>query len=82
MGCATGEFLYYLQKQFPKSQCAGIDVSNDMIAFARKKMPHMSWICEDILTRPQTTVNQNYDIVTCVGVLQIFDDILTPVTNW
>ena len=36
VGCATGEFLYYLKTIFPKSSVTGFDMSNSMIQLAKK----------------------------------------------
>lgn len=80
VGCATGEFLFYLHEKFPKASFTGVDVSEAMIEKARQTMPSHSWICEDILTVPYEPKNL-YDIVLCVGVLQIFDNIETPLHN-
>ncbi len=38
VGCGGGQFTIELAKQFPMAQVVGIDISNDAIEFARKKL--------------------------------------------
>ncbi len=81
VGCATGEFIYYLRKKFSTSKFTGIDVSKELIQQARNKMPTETWECQDILTSANEIndeTKKQYDVVLCVGVLQIFDDITLP----
>jgi len=80
VGCATGEFIYYLRQKFPQHKYEGIDISRAMIDQARHKMPTEKWKCKNILDKIHKPQRQ-YDIVLCVGVLQIFDDFKIPVTN-
>ncbi|EKD69888.1 MAG: hypothetical protein ACD_46C00708G0002 [uncultured bacterium] len=80
VGCATGEFICYLRTQFPSGRYTGIDVSESMVQQARNKMPTETWKCQDILTVPNTLKTQ-HDIVLCIGTIQIFDNIETPIDN-
>ena len=48
VGCATGEFLFYLEKNHPRVSCTGIDISEPMIEKARENIPNHEFICEDI----------------------------------
>lgn|SRR3990167_8193743 len=80
VGCATGEFIYYLSSKFKKCKYTGIDISESMLQIARNKMPSETWQCEDIFTVSYVCKKQ-FDVVLCVGVLQIFDDIEIPINN-
>ncbi len=80
VGCATGEFIYYLKSVNPVLSCTGIDVSKPMAARAKEILPDCDFFCKDILTQSHDMKAQ-YDLVTCMGVLQIFDNIEGPVQN-
>jgi len=80
VGSATGELIFYIIKLFPGIKCTGIDVSDKMIAQAKEKLPGQEFECKDILTK-QVEAGKKYDIVNCLGVLSIFDDIETPIQN-
>ena len=69
VGCATGEFIYYLMKKFPDCEFTGVDVSEQMINRASKKMPEVSYFCEDILKKSNNLHKKKYNVVTCIGVL-------------
>ena len=78
VGCATGEFLYYVRNQYSSDRFTGIDISPDMIKKAQAKMPLDTFVCQNILSERPVETSQ-YDIVTCTGVLQIFDDLEMPI---
>ena len=80
VGCAAGELLYYVHGQFTELQLWGVDVSELMLAKAREHVPTAVFERRDILSAPCPTDRQ-YDIVTCVGVVQIFDDLHVPLKN-
>ena len=80
VGCATGEFIYYLKSEFPRDCFTGVDISPAMITKAAECNPKQRFLCEDLLNQ-QIEVTEQYDIVTCTGVLQIFDQIEKPINN-
>ena len=80
VGCATGEFIYYLKSEFPRDYFTGVDISPAMITKAAECNPKQQFLCEDLLNQ-QIEVTEQYDIVTCTGVLQIFDQIEKPIEN-
>jgi len=80
VGCATGEFIFYLMKKFPGLKFTGIDVSEAMINRASEKMPKVNYFCKDILTETHNP-NQKYNVVTCMGAIQIFDEIESSLKN-
>lgn len=74
VGCATGEFIYYLRKLFPRGSFTGYDVSEPMLARAREILPDTRFVMKDVLS--QTVAAERVcDVVVCVGVVQIFDNI-------
>lgn len=80
VGCATGEFIFYLKKQFKELKFTGIDISDDMIRHAKKNVPNVNFKVKSIFDKKFFKEN-NYDIVICSGTLSIFDDITTPLNN-
>jgi SAM-dependent methyltransferase len=80
VGCATGEFVWYLQKLFPNAQFTGIDVSPQMVAQAQERMPQSTFLTASILQDEFFEPNK-FDIVTCSGVLSIFDEPSKPLAN-
>lgn len=82
VGCATGEFLYYLSRRFPGiTQIAGTDISRPMTEKARGMMPNGEFFVSDI-SEPDALANRrDYDAVTCSGVLPMFDDLEVPIRN-
>lgn len=80
VGCATGEFLYYLKTIFPKSSVTGFDMSNSMIQLAKKMIPTGNFHQGNINSKQFLSEN-SFDIVTMTGVLSIFDDPKLSLTN-
>ncbi len=73
MGCATGEQLYYMMERFPQFRLAGVDVSEKMIAQAQERIPKGTFFVGSALD-PALFQEPRYDVITCTGVLSIFDD--------
>jgi SAM-dependent methyltransferase len=71
-GCAAGEFAYVLQNAFPNSQVTGFDLLPELIAKAKNKVSGCIFFEADI-QNSNTPLVGSYDIVTCTGVLSIFD---------
>ena len=80
VGCATGEFLYYLQSQFPDATLFGMDVSNSMIEAARAQVPKCDFKVGSVL-KAEDFATGSMDVLTCSGVLSIFDDQAVPLNN-
>jgi len=79
IGCATGEFLYYLKGELPDGSFHGMDISSQMIKYAEDRYTNMSFSTGDI--NSSLTTKRQYDIITCSGVLSYFDDISLPIQN-
>tara|TARA_B100000315_G_C14541735_1_gene571255 strand:+ start:343 stop:1083 length:741 start_codon:yes stop_codon:yes gene_type:complete len=74
IGCATGEFIYYLQSVFPEFEFTGIDVSDKLLSKASIKMPNNRFRNVSIIDSPYNNLKVKYDFVTMCGVLCIFDN--------
>lgn len=79
VGCATGEMIYYLLQRFPNAIFTGIDNQTQLLSQAKKKKELMNttFIDADALTYR----GELQDIVTCFGVLGIFDQFEPLLTN-
>ena len=80
VGCATGELIFFLKKKFPGFSFTGIDVSESLIQRAKEKIPSEKFVCSDILTKPFKS-REKFDVVFCIGVLSILDEIDVPLKN-
>jgi len=76
IGCAKGEFIYYLKDYFPKLRFTGIDISTELISKARQepKLQDANFYVADVL---DFNLNKFFDFVLMSGVLSIFDDLTT-----
>jgi trans-aconitate methyltransferase len=72
-GCAAGELLTHFSRQLPELTLSGLEYSGKLCAQARKALPAVEFINASILDDPFSP--GAYDIVTCTGVLSIFDDL-------
>jgi|TARA_B110000467_G_C18232831_1_gene429757 ubiquinone/menaquinone biosynthesis C-methylase UbiE len=73
VGCATGDFLYYLSNSKKNLELNGIDVRKDLLLKAKKEVKNCNFILGDI-SNLKTLPNINFDVVYMNGVLSIFDD--------
>ena len=80
VGCATGEFIYYLKSQDPNMKLYGMDISEKMVLHARKMVKGTQFRIQSILNPPLWS-GENFDFVVCNGVLSIFDDIEEQLGN-
>jgi len=85
MGCATGDFAYYLIKKFPKSNVLGVDFYDELIKkanlnYGRSFKNRLKFKKGSILIS-KTLTNEKFDILTVVGVLSIFDNIKPALKN-
>ena len=81
VGCATGELLFHLAQVLGKNhKFSGADVSSKMLTVAKTMLPAAEFIELDIAA-DTVKFARAYDVVICCGVLEIFDDITTPLTN-
>ena len=80
IGCATGDFLHYLSKLFPDASLFGLDVYKELIDVAKKEVPSVEKYYELDISSEISDIGK-FDVVTCLGVLSIFDDIEKAVSN-
>lgn len=75
IGCASGGFLYYLRKEFPLANLAGMDVMKDLLSLVNDGIDGKKIITYlgDIASR-ETLPDSKYDVITMLGVLSIFDE--------
>lgn len=75
VGCANGEFLYYLKQNLPGDwKLNGADFTARYLEVARSfpGLEGVSFEEADILS-----ISGSYDVITCINVLQIFPEIET-----
>ena len=74
VGCASGALIGFLNSCNPEWEYTGLDISNDLLNIARKKIPNVNWLEGSATSMPDSFKGQ-FDLVTCFGVLGIFDEI-------
>lgn len=77
VGCGGGHFTIELAKQFPEAQVVGIDISNEAITFARKKLQNANIenILFEVPSSNQLLYSPNsFDIVTSTLVCHHLND--------
>ncbi len=80
VGCATGEFLYYLRKLNPAFVCTGLDPSDEMIAQARQRVADVDFVVGS-LAESDFFSERRFDLVVCCAVIPYFRDLETPLRN-
>jgi len=73
VGCATGDFLYYLSNSIKDAEFFGIDIREDLLTKAKQEVSNCNFILGDI-SDSKTLPKKQFDIVFMTGVLSIFDD--------
>ena len=58
IGCGPGNSTELLVERFPEAKITGLDSSSEMLAAARKRLPHVAFVEADVATwRPQAPVD-------------------------
>ena len=73
VGCATGEFLFFLKNKYPNLNLSGMDIMSDLIDKAKKDVKDVKFHVGDI-TNPKKYLKKKFDIVIFMGVHSIWDD--------
>lgn len=82
VGCAAGEFLYYLGERAPKMWLTGVDVRDDLLNRATDRVPRANFVRESVLSDGfAEKVGGPFDLVFMKGVTPIFDDPLPAISN-
>ena len=75
IGCANGEFLYYVKRNCPHWGLTGFDYTEEFIQTGRE-FEGLSGVRLEV--RDMFTIKKKYDVVCCFGTLPIFPDINKP----
>lgn len=71
LGCGPGNSTQVLAERFPEAQVLGIDTSPDMIAAARKRLPHVTFALGDVA---RLALPEPADVLFANAVLQWVPD--------
>lgn len=74
IGCATGDFLYYLHMLYPNASLTGCDILPELLKRAKREVPQAKYIRGDIYTGKGMPKNK-FDAVFLLAVHSIFDDV-------
>lgn len=80
VGCATGEFIYYMKKEFPNNQFTGIDILPELLEKAKEINEDQTFIDLNI-NAPNFNFKKKFDFVFMNGVHSIFDDVEPWLSN-
>jgi len=80
IGCATGDYLYFIHQKFPSAKISGMDIRNDLLEKAKSEVPFARFFQDDISDR-KTLKKEKFDFVFMLGVHSIFDDYKTVLDN-
>ena len=72
VGCATGDFLWFMGENFPDAKLVGLDIDDELIQRARGEVPNADFICANII---EDKLDQRFDLIFMHGVHMIFDEI-------
>jgi trans-aconitate methyltransferase len=70
IGCATGDFLWFLGEQLPNAKLVGLDIDNELIDRAKSEVPNADFVNANII---DAKLNQKFDLIFMLGVNSIFD---------
>ena len=80
VGCATGEFLYFLKNKTSIKNLYGSDVRNDLLNKAEKYIEEVKFLKRDV--NKKKSFNRAYfDKIFMIGVHTIFDNFEKPFDN-
>ena len=79
-GCAAGEFVYALRKNFPKAKIEGYDVLDELIEKAKIEVPNVDFFVGSIIDR-EMCKREHANVALCLGVLPIFDTFENIINN-
>ncbi len=73
VGCANGEFQYFLVREFPADRLIGLEHLPELVEKARKEVPQAEFLVGSVLESVDFE-EQSADVTTMVGVHSIWDD--------
>ncbi len=78
VGCAAGDFLYYMQQENgQRDGLTGIDSFDELLNTARERVPECRFLKGDIWSGEGLPTDK-FDVVCMSGVLSLFDDFKKP----
>ena len=75
IGCAGGNFLYYLSRICPKATLFGLEIRPDLLKKAKRSVPDAVFFQGDITKTKTLKAIPKMDLVFMNGVHTIFDDL-------
>jgi SAM-dependent methyltransferase len=80
IGCATGDFLHFVKKEFPNVELCGMDTMPELLERVDHGIETFCANIADYETLP-TPLWKKYDCITMMGVITIFDDFQPVLDN-
>jgi 2-polyprenyl-3-methyl-5-hydroxy-6-metoxy-1,4-benzoquinol methylase len=72
IGCAAGDFLRFVNGQYPELKYHGLDAFPSLLTEAKKRVPNGEFHLGDMNSNIELNCGEKYDVVTMLGVLSIF----------
>ena len=72
IGCGNGHTLEYFIKRWPDVYYSGLDISNEAIQLAKRRVPQAYYYCGAL---EEIVFLRNYDCLLLLGVIEHFDDL-------
>ncbi len=73
IGCAAGEFLYFLKKEYPHKSFTGVDLRKDLLNKAKRHVSGVKFLKGSVL-RKSLFKKKSFDKIFLIGVHPIFDN--------
>lgn len=73
LGCASGELLYWIKRQYPNMSMTGVDLFSEFTADAKNHQPETEFLTESVLNLPES-MNSKFDVTTAFGLMSLFDE--------
>ena len=77
-GCGTGVLLQQIHEKFPHIQSTGVEYSPHGLDIAQKRLPGSSF---HVLNLAEEKLNKQFDLVTCIDVLEHIPDDRSALKN-
>lgn len=81
IGCETGSFLHYIHSIFPEFKLTGVDVMKELLDEVNKPEDIGATTILTDISKVPCTIKDQFDIVTMMGVIGIFDDFEPIIDN-
>ena len=74
VGCANGELIYNLDKNFKNLELSGCDIRNDLIRKAKENLNKKIKFYQRDISKNKLVIGK-FDIIICAGTISCFDNI-------